>query len=73
MKFDMSIDDNYASFIDESSGRAMFVDSFDNKEFEVRIGTITESEFVKTVTASSSDELNQKLETLFFSHQEDKS
>ena len=42
MKFDMSITDNYASFIDRDSGVAVFVDSFYNQEFEVRIGTINE-------------------------------
>ena len=37
MKFDMSIEDNFASFIDKKTGKAVFVDSFDNKVFEVRI------------------------------------
>jgi len=65
MKFDMSISDNYASFIDESTGKAMFVDSFDNKEFEVRIGTIDSSELAGKIIASSSDDLNKKLKQMF--------
>lgn len=64
MKFDMSISDNYASFVDDD-GVALFVDSFDNEEFEVRIGTIAESKEVGRVIASSDEELNQKLEVLF--------
>lgn len=65
MKFDMSISDNYASFIDESTGESVFVDSFDNKEFEVRIGTIDSSKFAGKIVASSTDELNDKLLQLF--------
>jgi len=65
MKFDMSISDNYASFIDEGTGVAVFVDSFDNEEFEVRIGSIEDSKLAGSVRASSSEELNQKLCDLF--------
>lgn len=68
MKFDMSITDNYASFIDKDSGVAVFVDSFDNQEFEVRIGTINESEPAGSVVAGTSEELNVKLEALFWKH-----
>jgi len=65
MKFDMSVSDNAASFIDKETGDAVFVDSFDNKEFEVRIGTIESSEIAGTVTAVSDSELNEKLAELF--------
>ena len=68
MKFNMSIDDNYASFIDDVSGVAVFVDSFDNEEFEVRIGTVTESEKAGSITAKSDEELNKKLEELYKKH-----
>ena len=69
MNFDMSIDDNYASFIDSNTGISVFVDSFDNNEFEVRIGTIESSEPAGTIVASTTEELNQKLEELFKKHQ----
>ena len=69
MKFDMSIEDNYASFIDKDSGKALFVDSFDNKEFDVRVGTVTESEPLGVIIATSSEELNKKLEELYLSYQ----
>jgi hypothetical protein len=65
MKFDMSITDNYASFVDKETGLAVFVDSFDNKEFDVRIGSIESSEPAGTIHASSSEELNQKLAEVF--------
>jgi hypothetical protein len=61
MKFDMSITDNYASFVDKETGLAVFVDSFDNKEFDLRIGSIESSEPAGTIRASSSEELNRKL------------
>ena len=64
MKFDMSITDNYASFIDKNSGVAVFVDSFDNQEFEVRIGTINESELAGSIMATTTEELNNKLAAL---------
>ena len=69
MKFNMAIEDNYASFIDEATGVSVFVDSFDNEEFEVRIGTVTESDLAGSIHAKSSEELNQKLEDLFNKHQ----
>lgn len=67
MKFDMAITDNYASFIDKDSD-AVFVDSFDNQEFEVRIGTINESELAGTIFAATTEELNAKLAALFSAH-----
>ncbi|MAR89312.1 MAG: hypothetical protein SV765_17945 [Pseudomonadota bacterium] len=69
MNFNMSIEDNFASFIDESSGVAVFVDSFDNHEFEVRIGTIEDSKSVGVIHATTSEELNKKLDHLFQVHQ----
>ena len=72
MKFDMSIKDNYASFIDEITGRAVFVDSFDNQEFEVRIGTINESERAGIIIAVSTDDLNYQLKELYLKFQGEK-
>lgn len=65
MKFDMSIEDNYASFIDEETGQAVFVDSFDNEEFDIRIGTVTESESAGSIFVTSTEELNRKLEEIY--------
>ena len=69
MKFDMSVEDNYASFIDKETGKSVFVDSFDNEEFEVRIGTVTESEPAGTILATSTKELNEKLGSLYLKFQ----
>ena len=65
MKFDMSIEDNFASFIDDNTGKSIFVDSFDNKEFEVRIGTVSESKPAGKITACTTKELNEKLTELY--------
>ena len=35
MKFDMAITDNFASFYDEKEGSHIFIDSFDNENFEL--------------------------------------
>lgn len=72
MKFDMSIEDNFASFIDEKTGKSVFVDSFDNEEFEVRIGTVRESQSVGSITAHSTEELNTKLAELYQKFQGEK-
>lgn len=61
-KFNMQLKQNYASFFLEEGGKCMIVDSFDNQEFDVRFGTISESQHIATVHASTDEELNQKLE-----------
>lgn len=65
MKFAMSITDNYASFIDKNSGAAVFVESFDNQKFEVRIGTINSSELARSIFAQTTEELNAKLFSMY--------
>lgn len=68
MKFDMSLSDNFASFLDEKNGKHVFVDSFDNETFDVRIGSLEDSEPVGSVTAASDEELNAKLLELYEKH-----
>ena len=65
MKFDMSITDNFASFFDERKERYIFIDSFDNKTFEVRVGDLDNPKSVGSVLASNNDELNVKLLALY--------
>lgn len=60
-KFNMLVQQNYASFQDDA-GRCVIVDSFDNKEFDVRVGSRAHSKLVATVVAESDAELNEKLE-----------
>ncbi|KTR90457.1 hypothetical protein [Pantoea dispersa] len=61
-KFNMQIKQNYASFFFKESDKCVIVDSFDNQEFDVRVGTIGESKLIGTVNAYSDEELNEKLE-----------
>ena len=56
----MSNEDNLSSCIDEKTGLSIFVDSFDNHEFEVRIGSTDESASMGSITATSDNELNKK-------------
>lgn len=67
MKIDMSIDDNFASFTDDD-GVMVFIDSFDNKSFDVRIGTIDASEPVGTIIANSKSELNTGIKKLYIKY-----
>ena len=62
--FDMSIDQNYASFKCDESDLEVFIDSLDNKSFSVRLGTIHSTQSIGDVEASSSEELNFKLSEL---------
>ncbi len=62
--FRMSLRENFASFRDDKTGKYVFVDSFDNHEFSVRMGTMRDSRFIGTFVADSSDVLNAKLKEL---------
>lgn len=59
--FKMTRNENFAAFREEETGRFVFVDSFDNIEFNVRIGTIEESRDLGSVVAESDEILNKKL------------
>lgn len=72
MNLNMSINDNFSSYIDEKTGVAIFVDSFDNKKFEVRIGSISDSVSMGSITAGSDAELNRKVLELFEKYQGEK-
>lgn len=61
MIFDMKTIHNSASFYDPSSKLFVTVDSFDNKNFEVRAGSIQQTESQGTVTATTDEELNKKI------------
>ena len=61
-KFDMSLSQNFAIFYDGDD--VVLVDSFDNNHFDVRMGTMTNSEMIGSITASSDSELNIALEGL---------
>ena len=69
-KFDMSLSQNFAIFYDADD--VVLVDSFDNNHFDVRMGTVTNSEMIGSITASSDSELNVALEGLINSIREQK-
>ena len=70
MDINMSIKDNFSSYIDEKTGLSIFVDSFDNHEFEVRIGTTDESISMGTIKADSDAELNKNITELVKKYKE---
>lgn len=69
-KFDMSLSQNFAIFYDGDD--VVLVDSFDNNHFDVHMGTVTNSEMIGSITASSDSELNVALEGLINSIREQK-
>lgn len=69
-KFDMSLSQNFAIFYDGDD--VVLVDSFDNNHFDVRMGTVTNSEMIGSITARSDSELNVALEGLINSIREQK-
>lgn len=62
--FNMSVKENFASFKDNNSDKIVLIDSFDNKEFSVRLGNIEQSFLVGNIFANTDDELNTQLTTL---------
>lgn len=62
--FDMKTTQNFACFLDETSGVAVFVDSFDNQEFEVRLGDILDSKIIGKFFAANDHDLNDSLTKL---------
>jgi hypothetical protein len=66
----MSVEDNFSSYIDEKTGLSVFVDTFDNHEFEVRIGTKDESKSMGTITAENDAELNKNISELVKKYKE---
>lgn len=65
INFEMTTKENFASFIDPESGVMVFVDSFDNQEFDVRVGNLFDSKPVGVVNAADDKTLNEKLTELY--------
>lgn len=65
INFKMTTQENFASFADTELGIMVFVDSFDNVNFDVRLGCLTESHFVATIEATDDETLNSKLNELY--------
>ena len=60
----MTLSENFASFHDPDNDQWVFVDSFDNREFNVRFGTVDASDEVGTITADTDTDLNLQLEKI---------
>lgn len=58
----MDIKNNYALFQDND--KFVMIESFDNKMFEVRLGNFQLFEKVAEINATTTEELNEKLEVL---------
>ena len=61
MNINMSVKDNFSSYFDEVTGLAIIVDSFDNHQFEVRIGSVDNSVSMGSITATNNEELNNHI------------
>lgn len=72
MIFDMKIEQNFASFLDEENKIFIVVDSFDNKEFNMRAGTLSKTNFKCTFLAHNDKELNEKIQEQFDKYKENK-
>ncbi len=55
---------NFASYSDPASGRLLFIDSLDNRTFQVRLGTLEQNELIGELVAETDQELNQQLRDL---------
>lgn len=59
MNLNMSVEDNFSSYVDDKTGLAIFVESFDNHFFEVRMGSVVETVSMGSITAKNNEELNK--------------
>lgn len=62
INFNMSIEENFADFTFKNL--FVIVDSFDNKEFNVRAGSVFDSKEVGVINATNSEDLNNKLQMI---------
>lgn len=51
----------------------LFIDSFDQKNFDVRIGTLTKSQFISQIHAENDIDLNTQLDKIIENHLSSKS
>lgn len=70
--FNMDLKDNFAVFKEQNilsvinfQPLSVYIDSFDNKNFNIRYGNTQESQFLKTIHATSTEDLNQQLTQIF--------
>lgn len=61
IKFDMKVEQNHSSFYDKETGDFVSVDSFDNRRFNVRVGTLRNTRCVGSFNAATDDQLNRAL------------
>ncbi len=62
INFNMSIEENFANFTFEKL--FVIVDSFDNKVFNVRAGSVFDSKEVGVINSTNSEDLNNKLKMM---------
>lgn len=60
----MSLAENFASFHDPETDQVVYVDSFDNRLFNVRFGTVESTIDLGTIEADSDTILNERLRDL---------
>ena len=65
INFNMNKNENFASFKDDKTGLFVFVDSYDNNDFDVRIGSLEDSKLITTIHALDAKDLNEKLTTIY--------
>jgi len=65
INFQMTTSDNFASFCDDATGAMVFVDSFDNEEFNIRMGDLLTSITLGTIKAKNDNALNIQLTEIY--------
>jgi len=62
--FKMSVDQKNAAFCDSATGELVLVESRDNRQFNVRVGSLKNSRAVGSIVAENDRELNERLNRL---------
>ncbi|HCJ8468496.1 TPA: hypothetical protein NV714_002245 [Escherichia coli] len=65
MNFDMRMNQNHSSFFDKETKEFLFVDTFDNFNYEVFMGTLSKSKLIGKFTATTEKDLNDNINKLY--------
>lgn len=65
MNFDMRMNQNHSSFFDHETKEFLFVDTFDNFNYEVFMGTLSKSKLIGKFTATTEKDLNDNINKLY--------
>lgn len=65
MNFDMRMNQNHSSFFNKETKEFLFVDTFDHFNYEVFMGTLSQTKLIGKFTANNEKDLNDNIKKLY--------